>query len=216
MDLVIKNKFKVDSNMVDNKKLQIIANIMRADSIKMTTAAKSGHPSSCMSCAEIMSALFFKHMNYNTKDSKDPDNDEFILSKGHAAPILYSALQHAGCINEDLLSLRKLSSPLEGHPMPNSLDWIKVATGSLGQGLSVGVGMALAAKMQKRDYKTYVMLGDSEVAEGSIYEALQLADYYKLSNLIAIVDLNRLGQRGETMLGHDANSYKKRFEGFIY
>jgi len=182
----------------------------------MTTAAGSGHPTSCMSCAEIMSVLFFDEMKYDPKKPFNPDNDEFILSKGHAAPILYASLFHAGCIKPNLMSLRKLKSPLEGHPIPRSLKWIKVATGSLGQGLSAGTGFAMAAKLQKSKFKTYVLLGDSEIMEGSVYEALEIASHYKLNNLIAIVDVNRLGQRGETMTAHNLNEYKKRFKGFGY
>jgi len=196
------------------KDLKDIANILRRDVLKMTTTAGSGHPTSCFSIAEIMSVLFFNEMSYDTQNSSNPNNDEFILSKGHAAPILYSSFYRAGLIKSNLMNLRKLNSNLEGHPMPRSLKWIKVATGSLGQGLSVGVGMALAAKLQNRNFKTYVLMGDSEVAEGSVYEAMELASYYKLNNLVAIVDVNRLGQRGETMLGHDMKAYKKRFEGF--
>jgi len=194
--------------------LQNIANVLRVDSLKMTTAAKSGHPSSCLSCAEIMSVLFFNEMKYDIKNSKNPDNDEFIMSKGHAAPILYSSLFRTGCIKDKLETLRQLNSNLEGHPVPRSLDWIKVATGSLGQGLGVGVGMAKAAKMQKRKFKTYVLMGDSESAEGSIYEALEIASFYKLNNLVAIIDINRLGQRGDTLLGHNILKYKKKFSGF--
>ena len=200
--------------MMNIKKLQDIANILRRDSLKMTTAAGSGHPTSCLSCAEIMACLFFEEMEFDNQNPYNPDNDEFILSKGHAAPILYSSLYHAGCINYDLLSLRKFKSPLEGHPMPHSLKWIKVATGSLGQGLSVGVGMALASKLQKRKFRVYVLLGDSEMAEGSVYESLQFASFNKLDNLTAIVDVNRLGQTGETMFGHDMKNFKKIFEGF--
>ena len=190
------------------------AAVLRRDVLKMTTAAGSGHPTSCMSCADILSVLFFEEMKYDTKNPNNPDSDEFILSKGHAAPILYACLYRAGCIKNNLNSLRKLSSPLEGHPMPNSLKWVKVATGSLGQGLSVGLGFALAAKLQKRKFMNYVLLGDSEIAEGSIYEALQLASFYKLRNLCAIVDVNRLGQRGETMIGHKIRVYKRRFKSF--
>lgn len=201
--------------MVTIKQLQDIANILRRDVLKMTSIAKSGHPTSCMSCAEIMSVLFFNQMNFDRKNAFNPDNDEFILSKGHAVPILYSALYRSGSLIHDLNSLRKLKSPLEGHPIPSShIPFIKVATGSLGQGLSIGVGMALSAKLEKRKFNTYVLLGDSEIAEGSNYEAIELASYYKLDNLIAILDVNRLGQRGETMLGYDLNSYEKRFKGF--
>ncbi len=194
--------------------LQYIANILRRDSLIATTEAQSGHPTSCLSSAEIMASLFFSHMKYDTSNPNKEDNDEFILSKGHAAPILYSALFRAGCIPNDPKTLRKINSPLEGHPMPVSLNWVKAATGSLGQGLSIGVGMAIANKLQNRKAKVFVLLGDSELAEGSIYEALQLAPFYSLNNLIAIVDVNKLGQTRETMLGHHLKSYKKRFESF--
>jgi transketolase len=196
------------------EELKNIANILRRDSLISTSAAGSGHPTSCLSCAEIMSVLFFHEMHYDPTNPLNSNNDEFVLSKGHAAPILYSALFRAGCIKEDLNSLRNLNSNLEGHPIPNSLKWIKVATGSLGQGLSVGVGMAIASKFQGKDFRVFVLMGDSETAEGSVYEALQLASYYQLNNLTAIVDVNRLGQRGQTMLGHEIEKYKKRFEGF--
>ncbi len=202
-------------NRSKSKILKDIADILRRDSLKMTSAAVSGHPTSCLSSAEIISTLFFSEMRYDTKNAFNPDNDEFILSKGHAAPILYSALFHAGCITENLLNLRKISSVLEGHPKPSSrIPWIKFATGSLGQGLSVGAGMALAGKLQKRNFKVFVLLGDSEVAEGSVYEAMEISSYYNLDNLVAILDMNRLGQRGETMLGHRSKEYEKRFNGF--
>ncbi len=194
--------------------LKDIANILRRDVLKMTTNAGSGHPTTCLSCAEIMSVLFFDEMKYDTKNSFNEDNDEFILSKGHAAPILYASLYRAGCVNRNLNSLRKFGSPYEGHPLPSALKWIKVATGSLGHGLSIGVGMALASKIQKINFRTYVLLGDGECAEGSVYEAFQLASHYKLNNLCAIVDVNRLGQSGETMLGHETGAYKNRFESF--
>ncbi|MFQ5475185.1 MAG: transketolase, partial [Candidatus Nanoarchaeia archaeon] len=126
--------------MKSDTKLKDIAVILRRDSMMMTTKAGSGHPTTCMSCADIMSVLFFDEMRYDAKNPNNPNNDEFIMSKGHAAPILYSCLKHAGCIHSDLLSLRKLGSSLEGHPVPSSLPWIKVATGSLGQGLSNGLG----------------------------------------------------------------------------
>lgn len=196
------------------EKLCNVANVLRRDVAQMTTAAGSGHPSSCFSCAEIISTLFFHEMNYDTKNPSNPSNDEFILSKGHAAPIYYAALKRAGAIEDDLMKLRKLSSNLEGHPMPRSLKWAKVATGSLGQGMSIGVGTALAGKILGSLFRTFVLLGDSEMAEGSNYEAMQIAAHYKLSNLIVIVDVNRLGQRGETMYGWDTQSYKKKFEAF--
>jgi len=197
--------------MNDFRQLNDIANGLRRDVLKMTTDAGGGHLTSCLSCAEIMSALFFQEMTYDVKNAKNPDNDEFILSKGHAAPILYSSLFRAGCIKTDLMKLRKFGSPLEGHPIPRNFDWIKVATGSLGQGLSIGAGMALAGKMQKRNFRVYVLMGDSEVSEGSVYEAFRFASYYKLNNLCTIVDLNKLGQRGETMEGYNTESYIRRF-----
>ncbi len=197
------------------QELYDIANVLRKDVLQMTTSAGSGHPTSCLSCAEIVSALFFNEMKYDVSEAENPDNDEFILSKGHAAPILYSALFRAGCIKNKLNDLRKLNSPLEGHPIPSpDLKWSKVATGSLGQGLSAGVGMALASKLQGRKFRTYVLLGDSEMAEGSVWEAAQLSSYYKLNNLTAIIDVNRLGQRGETMLGHDMKNYAERIKSF--
>jgi len=199
---------------MNNRDLRDVANVLRRDVLKMTTNAESGHPTSCMSCAEIVSCLFFSEMKYDVRDHNNHNNDEFILSKGHAAPILYSALSRAGAVSGNLMSLRKFGSKFEGHPIPSSVNWVKVATGSLGQGLSVGVGMALAAKLDGRSFNTYVLLGDSEMAEGSNYEAMQLASHYNLNNLIAIVDINRLGQRGETMLGHDISTYKKRFKSF--
>ncbi|HIH26265.1 transketolase [Candidatus Woesearchaeota archaeon] len=200
--------------MVNTQALKDIATILRRDVLKMTTTATSGHPTTCLSSAEILSVLFFSEMSYDTKNALNPDNDELILSKGHAAPILYSVLARSGCIDYNLNTLRSYGSPLEGHPLPTQLKWIKVATGSLGQGLGVGVGIAIASKMQKRKCRTYVLLGDSECAEGSVYEALEIASHYKLNNLCAIIDVNRLGQRGETLLGHDTQAYKKRFEGF--
>ncbi|MEK6894924.1 MAG: transketolase [Nanoarchaeota archaeon] len=194
--------------------LKSIANVLRRDVLISTSSAGSGHPTSCLSCAEIIATLFFKEMKWDVNNSQNKDNDEFILSKGHAAPILYSVLKRAGAIKDDLNGLRKVNSRLEGHPIPYSDSHIKVATGSLGQGLSVGVGMALAGKLEKRKFRTFVLLGDSEMAEGSNYEAMEIAAHYKLDNLIAIVDVNRLGQRGETLEGWDLDNYKKKFESF--
>ncbi len=197
------------------KDLKDIANILRRDVLEATTMAGSGHPSSCLSCAEIMSVLFFHQMQIDIKNPENPNNDEFILSKGHASPILYSALYRNGLIHHHPSSLRKLKSPLEGHPIPSRhLPWVKVATGSLGQGLSIGVGMALASKLQNLTSKIYVLLGDSETTEGSIYEALQLASHYQLNNLIAIIDVNRLGQTGPTILQHNLKAYKARLKSF--
>lgn len=194
--------------------LESIAAILRRDVLEMTTAAGSGHPSSCLSCAEIISTLFFSEMKYDPKKGFSQDNDVFVLSKGHVAPILYAALKRAGCIDQPLSGLRTLGSDLEGHPVPPLGGWVKVATGSLGQGLSVGVGSALGARMQKKASRVFVLLGDSECAEGSVWEAAQLASYYKTDNLCAVVDVNTLGQRGKTMLEDNVREYKKRFESF--
>jgi transketolase len=198
----------------DIELLKGIANQLRIHSINATTAAGSGHPTSCCSAADVVAALFFGHMRYDAKNPHYHNNDRFILSKGHAAPLLYAAWAEVGFVPVDeLLKLRKFGCDLEGHPTPR-LPFVDVATGSLGQGLSVGVGMALAARLDKLDYNTYVLLGDGEIAEGSVWEAASLAGICKLSNLIAIVDANRLGQSEATAFGHDIGVYRKRFEAF--
>src|SRR6266478_10063741 len=191
-----------------------IANQLRIHSINATTAAGSGHPSSCCSAADLVAALFFGHMRYDPNDPHYANNDRFILSKGHAAPLLYAAWVENGFLPaKDLLTLRELTSDVEGHPTPR-LPFVDVATGSLGQGLSVGTGMALCARLDKLDYRTYVLLGDGECAEGSVWEAASLAGIYQLNNLIAMVDVNRLGQSQPTAFGHDLDVYKRRFEAF--
>ena len=201
--------------MLNAKQLSEIASLLRRDVLKATTAAGSGHATSCLSAADILSVLFFHELALDKTNPHNPDNDEFILSKGHAAPLLYASLKRAGLMTHDLSNLRKITSPLEGHPVPSlEMPWVKAATGSLGQGLSIGLGMALAAKMQKRTCRTYVLMGDSECAEGSVWEAAQLATHYKLNNLCAIIDINKLGQRGETMLSHDMERYAQRFGAF--
>jgi transketolase len=201
----------IDTNI---ELLKGIANQLRIHSIAATTAAGSGHPTSCLSAAEVMAALFFGHMRYDAKNPHFHNNDRFILSKGHAAPVLYAAWAEAGFFpTDDLLKLRKFGCDLEGHPTPR-LPFVDVATGSLGQGLSIGVGMALAARFDKLDYNTYVLLGDGEIAEGGVWEAASLAGVYKLNNLIAVVDANRLGQSQATAFGHDIGVYRKRFEAF--
>ena len=198
----------------DIELLKGIANQLRIHSINSTTAAGSGHPTSCCSAADMVAALFFGHMRFDAKNPHYHNNDRFILSKGHAAPLLYAAWAETGLFPaEELLKLRKFGSDLEGHPTPR-LAFVDVATGSLGQGLSVGVGLALAARFDKLDYNTYVLLGDGEIAEGSVWEAASLAGIYKLNNLIAIVDANRLGQSQATAFGHDIGVYRKRFEAF--
>jgi transketolase len=198
----------------DIELLKGIANTLRIHSIEATTAAGSGHPTSCCSAADIVAALFFGHMKYDAKNPHYYNNDRFILSKGHAAPLLYAAWAENGFVPiPELLKLRQFGNDLEGHPTPR-LAFADVATGSLGQGLGVGVGMALAARQDKLDFNTYVLLGDGEIAEGSVWEAANLAGFYKLSNLIAIVDANRLGQSQATAFGHDIGVYVKRFESF--
>jgi transketolase len=198
----------------DIELLKGIANQLRIHSIEATTAAGSGHPTSCCSAADVVAALFFGHMKYDAKNPHYYNNDRFILSKGHAAPLLYAAWAENGFVPiPELLKLRQFGNDLEGHPTPR-LAFADVATGSLGQGLGVGVGMALAALQDKLDYNTYVLLGDGEIAEGAVWEAANLAGFYKLSNLIAIVDANRLGQSQATMFGHDISVYAKRFDAF--
>ncbi len=194
--------------------LKDLATQLRIDSVRSTSAAGSGHPTTCASAAELMAGLFFHSMRYDPQNPADPANDVFILSKGHAAPILYAAWAEAGYLKrDDLLNLRKIDSDLEGHP-PVTLAFVDVATGSLGQGLPVGVGMALTAKLDQRDQRIYVMMGDGETAEGSVWEAASMASYYKLDNLISVVDVNRLGQSRATMLEHDLETYKARWEAF--
>ena len=188
---------------------------LRIHSIISTSEAGSGHPTTCLSAADIVSALFFHAMRYDCADAKNPNNDRFILSKGHAAPLLYAAYAEAGIIPiDDLLTLRQIDSILEGHPTPR-FDWTEVATGSLGQGLSLGLGMALNGKyLDKSDYRVYVLLGDGETAEGGVWEAAALASHYQLNNLIGIVDVNALGQSQRTMYAFDIDTYCRRFEAF--
>ncbi|KAL7307393.1 hypothetical protein TKK_0000578 [Trichogramma kaykai] len=196
-------------------KLSDLANLLRIHSLEATQASKSGHPTSCSSMAEIMSVLFFHTMRYKVSEPRDASSDRFILSKGHAAPILYAAWAEAGLFpTKDLMNLRKLESDLEGHPTPR-LNFVDVATGSLGQGLSVAAGMAYVGKyFDKASYRTYCLIGDGESAEGSIWEALAFASHYKLDNLCAIFDVNRLGQSEPTALQHNMEVYRKRVEAF--
>ncbi len=198
-----------------NKELKNIAKLLRYYILSSTTVAGSGHPTSSLSAVEIMTALFFNgFFRTDLVDPNNKNNDRLIFSKGHAAPLLYSLYTVLGVLSEkELLTLRKFDSKLEGHPTLN-FKYTEAATGSLGQGLSIGVGTALNAKIDSLNYKTYVLLGDSEIAEGSVWEAVQLASYYKLNNLVAIIDINSLGQRGKTMLAYDLKTYKKRFKSF--
>ena len=196
------------------KSIQTVANRLRKHSLTSTTEAGSGHPSSCCSCAELISTLFFRFLRYEVDNPGNPLNDRFVLSKGHAAPILWAAWAEAGAFPvEKLLTLRKIDSDLEGHPTPRNA-WTQVATGSLGQGLSVGVGMALGARINKTGNRIFVLMGDGETAEGSVWEAAALAAHSDLDNLVTLVDVNRLGQSQATMYGHDLESYRQRFASF--
>src|SRR5262245_50197665 len=188
---------------------------LRIDSVESTTEAGSGHPSSCCSAADIMATLFFAVMRYDPQNPKAPNSDRFVLSKSHAAPLLYAAWAEAGLFpTSDLLKLRTLGSGLEGHPTPR-LSFVDMATGSLGQGLPVGIGIALNAKyLDKLDHRTYVLMGDGESVAGSVWEAIEAARYHQLDNLCAIVDVNRLGQSDPTMLQHDMEAYRSRWSGF--
>ncbi len=190
-----------------------MAQRLRRHSLEMTSEAGSGHPTTCMSCAEIMSVLFFEEMRWDPKDPSGKDADVFVLSKGHAAPILWATLKEAGAIQDDLLGLRRFTSPLEGHPTPNS-PWVRVATGSLGQGLSSAAGMAWARHADGAPGRVYCLMGDGEAAEGAVWEAAAFASFNRLSNLCAIVDVNRLGQSGPTMYEHDTRVYEERFRAF--
>jgi len=195
--------------------LQTAARKLRIHSLRSTAEAGSGHPTSCLSAAELMSALFFHTMRFDPKNSAHPNNDRFVLSKGHAAPVLYAALAEAGALPVSQLgTLRKITSDLEGHPTPR-IPWVGAATGSLGQGLSVGVGMALNGKyLDKLSSRVYVLLGDGEIAEGSVWEAAALASHYQLDNLVGLIDVNGLGQSQRTMYDHDVEVYRARFAAF--
>ncbi|HWB85787.1 MAG TPA: transketolase [Bryobacteraceae bacterium] len=203
------------SEQIQLKVLQDKATRLRIDSVRATTEAGSGHPTSCASAAEIMSVLFYSVMRYDPHDPHRPDSDVMVLSKGHAAPVLYAAWAEAGLFpREKLLTLRKTGSELEGHPTPR-LPFVDAATGSLGQGLSVGVGIALRAKqLDHSGQRIFVLMGDGESAEGSVWEAAQWASLHKLDNLCAILDINRLGQSQPTMLQWELAIYKSRWEAF--
>ncbi|MEX0791002.1 MAG: transketolase, partial [Actinomycetota bacterium] len=196
---------------MDNRNLQELGQQLRVDSVRAAGAANSGHPTSSMSAADLMAVLMARHLRYDFADPKNPNNDHLIFSKGHASPLLYAMFKAAGVIgDEELFSFRKLGSDFQGHPTP-VLPWVDVATGSLGQGLPIGVGVALAGKFLDRlPYRVWVLCGDSEMAEGSMWEAFEYASHAGLDNLTAIIDVNRLGQRGETMHGWNLSSYVER------
>jgi len=194
--------------------LKNIATELRIDSIRSTSEAGSGHPTSCCSAAEIMAALFFAEMRFDPKDPRNPDADRFVLSKGHAAPVLYAAWAESGAFDRsELLKLRRIDSDLEGHPTPR-LPFVDVATGSLGQGICAGIGIALNARRINSDYRTYVLLGDGESAEGSVWEAGNVGAADKLDNLCGITDVNGLGQSRATMWDHDMEQFARRWRAF--
>ncbi|MFW6323746.1 MAG: 1-deoxy-D-xylulose-5-phosphate synthase N-terminal domain-containing protein, partial [Desulfovibrionales bacterium] len=199
-----------------NDKLEQISRLIRYWILSSTTEAGSGHPTSSLSATELMTGLFFgSPFRFDAENPGHPNNDRIIFSKGHASPLFYSLWAAAGKVNpEDLMDLRRFGGPLEGHPTP-AFPFTEAATGSLGQGLSIGVGMALNAKyLDDLPYRTCVLLGDSEMAEGSQWEAVQIAAHYGLDNLIAILDVNRLGQCGQTMYGRDLEAYAERVGAF--
>ncbi|MCJ7728212.1 MAG: transketolase, partial [Actinobacteria bacterium] len=206
----------IGEKVINKDKLEKISKLIRYFILISTTKAGSGHPSSSLSAVELMSTLFFGgFFKFKINNIKYINNDRLIFSKGHASPLMYSLWAAAGAVSEEeLLTLRKFESRLEGHPTPD-FPYAEAATGSLGQGLSIGLGMALNAKyIDKLPYYTYVLLGDSEMTEGSQWEAIQIAAYYKLDNLVGIIDVNRLGQRGETMYGWDIKAYERRISSF--
>jgi len=199
--------------MVDAELWRELGQQLRVDSIRAAAVPKSGHPTSSMSAADLMAVLLAKYLRYDFDNPEDPQNDHLIFSKGHASPLVYSIYKAAGAITDDeLLTFRKFGSRLEGHPTPK-IPWVDVATGSLGQGLPISVGVALAGKkLDRLPYNVWCVCGDSELAEGSMWEAFDHAAFAGLDNLIAILDINRLGQRGETMHGWDLSSYTRRIE----
>ena len=200
----------------DTQRWNELAAQIAVDSIRATTAAGSGHPTSSMSSAHLLAVLFADHLRFDVKDPAYRGNDRFVLSKGHASPGLYATLKAVGAFDDEmLLSLRREGSPLQGHPAPvDEFPWVDVATGSLGQGLAAGLGMALAMRMDDIAARVWVLLGDSEMAEGSVWEAMEATAFHGASNVTAILDLNRLGQRGPTMHGWHADVFRDRALAF--
>ena len=201
--------------MSDAERWRELGQQLRVDSIRAAAVTSSGHPTSSMSAADLMAVLMSKYLHYDFDNPDDPHNDHLVFSKGHASPLLYSMYKAAGAISdEELLTFRKFGSRMQGHPTP-AIPWVDVATGSLGQGLPYGVGIALAGKnLDRLPYRVWVLHGDSEMAEGSVWEAFEHAAFYGLDNLTVILDVNRLGQRGETMHGWDLDSYADKARAF--
>jgi transketolase len=201
--------------MSDAERWRELGQQLRVDSIRAAAVTSSGHPTSSMSAADLMAVLMSKYLHYDFDNPDDPRNDHLVFSKGHASPLLYSIYKAAGAISdEELLTFRKFGSRLQGHPTPE-IPWVDVATGSLGQGLPYGIGIALAGKkLDQLPYRVWVLCGDSEMAEGSMWEAFEHGSFYGLDNLTAIIDVNRLGQRGQTMHGWDLDSYANKARAF--
>ena len=202
--------------MIKNvEELKSLAKIVRKDIISMLTESRSGHPGGSLSAADILTTLYFGEMNIDPKDPKDENRDRFVLSKGHAAPVLYSVLARRGYFPvEELSTLRKINSRLQGHPSMKCLPGVDMSTGSLGQGISVSVGMALAGKIDNKDYRVYTLLGDGELEEGQVWEAAMSAAHYKLDNLTAFVDFNGLQIDGDITKVMNPSPIDKKFEAF--
>ena len=202
--------------MVKNiEELKSIAKTIRGDVVSMLTESASGHPGGSLSAADIVTTLFFGEMNIDPKNPKDENRDRFVLSKGHAAPVLYSALARKGYFPvEELNTLRKINSRLQGHPSMKCLPGVDMSTGSLGQGISAAVGIALAGKLDKKDYRVYTVLGDGELEEGQVWEASMSAAHYKLSNLTAFIDFNGLQIDGDITKVMNPTPIDKKFEAF--
>lgn len=197
------------------EELKSIATTMRKDIVTMLTASQSGHPGGSLSAADIVATLYFHEMNVDVNNPKDPNRDRFVLSKGHAAPVLYSALARKGFINpEELVTLRQIGSNLQGHPNMNDVSGIDMSTGSLGQGVSAAVGMALAGKLDNKNYRVYSLLGDGELEEGQVWEAAMSAAHYKLDNLTIFVDFNGLQIDGDITKVMSPLPIDKKFEAF--
>lgn len=200
---------------MNTQELKLMAKNIRADIVTMLTESASGHPGGSLSAADIVTTLFFKEMNIDITNDKDPNRDRFVLSKGHAAPVLYSALARKGFFDiEELKTLRKFGSRLQGHPSMKCLPGIDMSTGSLGQGISTAVGMALAGKLDNKDYRVYTLLGDGELEEGQVWEAAMCASHYKLDNLTAFIDFNGLQIDGDITKVMNPTPIDKKFEAF--